>query len=185
MRTDIDYRIYIPVRKRSRIVYRLAGGIGKPLINLNVLPYEQSFFSGGPNSVRAWRARTLGPGAYDPRGSMARFDKIGDILLEGNFEYRFHIIKAFNGALFVDAGNVWRLRRDDAKPGGEFIVDRFVDQIALGGGFGLRWDLSFFVLRLDLAMPLKDPKYAIGNRWTFDKRPWESTVLNFGIGYPF
>lgn len=185
VRTDIDFRFYMPVRKRSRVVYRLAGGIGRPLVNLGVLPYEQSFFSGGPNSVRAWRARTLGPGSYDPRDNNARFDKIGDILLEGNFEYRFHIIKAFYGAMFVDAGNIWRLYPDKTKPGGEFLVDRFLDQIALGGGLGLRWDLSFFVLRLDVAVPLKDPKFPVGQRWTFDKQPWEFSVLNFGIGYPF
>lgn len=185
VRTDIDYRHYMPIRKKSRVVYRLAGGIGKPLANLGVLPYEQSFFSGGPNSVRAWRARTLGPGGYNPEGSGARFDKIGDILLESNLEYRFHILNAFNGAFFVDAGNIWRLNRDINKPLGEFLARDFADQIAIGGGFGLRWDLTFLILRLDLAMPLKDPKLEPGKRWTFDKRPWDYTVANFGIGYPF
>jgi outer membrane protein assembly factor BamA len=185
LRTDADYRIYIPIRRRSRVVYRVAGGIGKPLINLQGLPYEQSFFSGGPNSVRAWRARTLGPGGYNPGESSARFDKIGDILLEGNFEYRFHIIKSFNGALFVDAGNIWRLQPDPAKPGGEFNIHSFADQIAIGGGMGIRWDLNFFVLRIDLAVPLKDPKLPYGSRWTFDKQPWQFMVVNFGIGYPF
>lgn len=185
IRTDVDYRIYIPIRKKSRVVYRLAGGIGKPLTNLNVLPYEQSFFSGGPNSNRAWRARTLGPGGYNPGSNTARYDKIGDILLEGNVEYRFHIIKSFNGALFADAGNIWRLKPDVSKPNAEFLFDRFIDQFALGGGFGIRWDLDFFVLRLDLASPLHDPKYESGNRWTFTKQPWNQVVANFGIGYPF
>jgi hypothetical protein len=185
LRADIDCRIYVPVRAKSRLVYRLVGGVGKPLANLKVLPYEQSFFSGGPNSVRAWRARTLGPGGYDPRNSSSRFDKIGDILMEGNIEYRFHIIKTFNGALFADAGNIWRLTPDPAKPNGEFQIHEFYKQIALGGGLGIRWDLNFFVLRLDLAVPLHDPKYAEGDRWTFDKQPWKQIVANFGIGYPF
>jgi outer membrane protein assembly factor BamA len=190
IRTDIDYRLYLPIRKKSRVVYRIAGGIGKPLENLSVLPYEQSFFSGGPNSVRAWRARTLGPGSYDPSLSATRFDKIGDILIEGNFEYRFHVIKDFNGALFVDAGNIWRLYPDETKPGGEFYVDRFLDQIAIGGGFGVRWDLNFFVLRFDFAAPLKDPALDVKNRWTFinqptEVQPWNRIVVNFGIGYPF
>ncbi len=185
VRTDIDYRRYVPVRKKSRVVFRLAGGIGKPLKNLNVLPYEQSFFSGGPNSIRAWRARTLGPGGYDPSSSLTRYDKIGDILFETNLEYRFHIIKSFNGALFVDAGNIWRLNPDPSKPNGEIKLNQFADEIAIGTGFGIRWDLSFFVLRLDLAAPIKDPKFAQGNRWTFDKQFWEYTVANFGIGYPF
>ncbi|PBQ32514.1 hypothetical protein CNR22_12265 [Sphingobacteriaceae bacterium] len=185
LKADIDFRIYIPIRKKSRIVYRVAAGIGKPLANLNVLPYEQSFFSGGPNGVRAWRARTLGPGGYDPRDSPARFDKIGDLLLEGNIEYRFHIIKSFYGALFVDAGNIWRLQPDPNKPGAEFIVSKFADQVAIGAGAGIRWDLTFFVLRLDVAAPLKDPKFPAGSRWTFDKQGWQYSVINFGIGYPF
>lgn len=185
VKVDADFRVYLPIRKKSRMVYRIAGGIGKPLANLGYLPYEQSFFCGGPNSVRAWRARTLGPGAYDPRNSPARFDKIGDILLEGNIEYRFHIIRSFYGALFVDAGNIWRLQPDETKPKGEFKADLFLDQIAIGGGFGIRWDLNFFVLRLDIAAPLKDPKFDPGNRWTFNKQGWQYSVLNFGIGYPF
>jgi len=185
IKTDIDYRINIPVRSKSSIVYRLAGGIGKTFRNLSGLPYEQSYFSGGPNSVRAWRARTLGPGGYDPTNSSTRFDKIGDILLEGNFEYRFHIIKEFNGAIFVDAGNIWRLKKDETKPNGEFNINYFYDQIAIGSGLGLRWDLSFFVLRLDLATPIKDPKYSAGDRWTFNKKPYKNIVANFGIGYPF
>lgn len=185
VKTDIDYRINIPIRSKTRLVYRLAGGIGKTLKNLSGLPYEQSYFSGGPNSVRAWRARTLGPGGYDPTNSETRFDKIGDILLEGNIEYRFHIIKSFNGAFFVDAGNIWRLKKDETKPNGEFVVSNFVDQIAIGSGLGIRWDLSFFVLRLDMAAPIKDPKYDVGNRWTYNKEPWKQIVANFGIGYPF
>ena len=164
---------------------RIAGGIAKPFTNLSVVPYEQSFFSGGPNSIRAWRARTLGPGGYDPSNSTTRFDKIGDILLESNFEYRFHIINSFNGALFIDAGNIWRIEANDDKPNSEFLLNKFADQIAIGTGMGIRWDLNFFVLRLDLAVPIKDPKFAVGNRWTFDKKPFEYLVANFGIGYPF
>ncbi len=190
IKTEIDYRVYVPIRKKSRVVYRVAGGIGKPLKNLSVLPYEQSFFSGGPNSVRAWRARTLGPGGYDPTQSTTRFDKIGDILLEGNLEYRFNILRGFNGALFVDAGNIWRLTPDPTKPGGEFYINTFLDQIAIGGGMGIRWDLDFFVIRFDLAAPLKDPSLPSDDRWTFINqapaiRPWNRIVVNFGIGYPF
>jgi outer membrane protein assembly factor BamA len=186
LRGDIDYRLYIPIRNKSRVVYRGAFGIGKPLSNLSVLPYEQSFFGGGTNSVRAWRARTLGPGGYaQPDSVFTRFDKIGNILIEGNAEYRFHIIKSFYGALFADAGNIWLLEKDITKPRGEFKIDYFINQFAFGGGLGIRWDLNFFVVRLDLAMPLKDPSFEEGNRWQIDKKPWNRTVANFGIGYPF
>ncbi|MFO0357127.1 MAG: BamA/TamA family outer membrane protein [Sphingobacteriaceae bacterium] len=185
LKAELEYRFYLPITKRSKVVYRLAGGIGKTLANLNVLPYEQSFFSGGPNSIRAWRARTLGPGGYDPSNSPTRFDKIGDMLLEGNVEYRFHVIKSFYGALFADAGNIWRLEKALDKPDGEFKVDEFYKQIAIGGGIGIRWDLEFLILRFDFAAPIKDPKYKEGDRFTFDKKPWRQTVMNFGIGYPF
>ena len=185
IKTDLDFRSHIPITKKTWLVYRIAAGIGKPLSNLNVLPYEQSFFSGGPNSIRAWRARTLGPGGYDPSGNTSQFDKIGDLLMEGNVEFRFPMFASFNGAFFIDAGNIWRIQPDINKKDGEFLLNKFADQIAIGAGFGLRWDLTFFVIRLDLAVPLKDPKLLAGDRWTFDKKPLNYSVLNFGIGYPF
>jgi outer membrane protein insertion porin family len=85
----------------------------------------------------------------------------------------------------VDAGNIWRLNPDAAKPNAEFLLNKFTDQIAIGTGVGIRWDLNFFVLRLDVAAPIKDPKLPVGDRWTFDKKPWNYSVVNFGIGYPF
>jgi outer membrane protein assembly factor BamA len=186
VKLDVDYRFYIKVRKQNKIVFRFAGGIGKALSNLSVLPYEQSFFSGGPNGIRAWRARTLGPGGYSASESNARYDKIGDVQLESNVEYRFHIIKSFYGAWFADAGNIWLIKGDPSKPNSKFETDRFYKEIALGSGFGLRYDFSFFVLRLDAAVKIHDPQYAEGNRWTFDKQPIRKmSILNFGIGYPF
>lgn len=183
---DADYRFYFKVRKESKVVLRFAGGIGKPLDNLSVLPYEQSFYGGGPNGIRAWRARTLGPGSYMASESSARYDKIGDLQIEGNIEYRFHILRSFYGAWFADAGNIWLLYDDPSKPNGKFETDRFYKEIALGSGFGLRYDFSFFVLRLDGAVKIHDPQYAEGNRWTFDKQPLRKmTIVNFGIGYPF
>jgi outer membrane protein assembly factor BamA len=186
VKAEIDYRLYFKIRKLDKLVYRFAGGIGKPLANLSVLPYEQSFFSGGPNGIRAWRARTLGPGSYDPSNSTARYDKIGDVQLESNLEYRFHIFRSFYGAWFVDAGNVWTLNKDPNKPNGNLDASRFYKEIAIGSGFGIRYDFSFFVLRLDAAVRIRDPQYAENNRWTFDKHPIRNTtILNFGIGYPF
>ncbi|MCX8081733.1 MAG: outer membrane protein assembly factor [Bacteroidia bacterium] len=185
LRTQLEFRTHIPVHKKSFLVYRAMGGIGVPLKNLSTLPYENSFFAGGPNSIRAWRARLLGPGGYDGRQSSARFDRIGDLILEGNAEFRFPFYKSFHGALFADAGNIWRLRKDPDKPGGEFNPENFFNQIALGAGFGIRWDLEFLILRLDTAMPVKDPSYPEGQRFTFDKKPYRNLVFNFGIGYPF
>lgn len=186
VKADIDYRLYIPIRQKNRVVYRTFLGVGKPLQNLNVLPYEQSYFSGGPNSIRAWRARTIGPGSYSPTdAATTRFDKIGDLIIEGNIEYRFHLFRSFFGAWFVDAGNIWQLHFDASKPNGEFAFDRFYKEFAVGTGWGIRWDLNFFVLRLDGAIPIVDPKLPDGDRWMFDKKPLTQFNLNFAIGYPF
>ncbi|MCX8143221.1 MAG: BamA/TamA family outer membrane protein [Bacteroidia bacterium] len=184
LKGEADYRVYVPVYKKSKMVYRIAGGIGVPLKNLNTLPYEQSFFAGGPNSVRAWRSRSIGPGAYMPIDN-ARYDKIGDILIEGNAEFRFNIISSYYGALFVDAGNIWLLSPRIDKPNGEFNPLRFWKEFAVGAGIGFRWDFEYFILRLDWAMPIKDPKYPEGQRFTFDKQPLKQSIFNFGIGYPF
>lgn len=183
-KVDGDYRVYVPVYKKSKLVYRVAGGIGIPLVNLNVLPYEQSFFAGGPNSVRAWRSRSIGPGAYMPIDN-ARYDKIGDILIEGNIEYRFNIFGSYNAAIFADAGNIWLLKPNADKPGGEFNPLKFWNEFAVGAGLGFRWDFDYFILRLDWAIPIKDPKYPEGQRLMFDKQPIKQSILNFGIGYPF
>lgn len=186
VKLDFDYRFYFKLFKSEKLVYRIAGGIGKPLQNLSSLPYEQSFFSGGPNSMRAWRARTLGPGAYKPSDKDAKYDKIGNIQIETNIEYRFHVFKSFYGAWFADVGNIWLLKPDESKPNGEFHVDTFYKQFAVGSGFGLRYDFSFFVLRLDGAIKVIDPQYDLGNRFILGKKTIrESSILNFGIGYPF
>jgi hypothetical protein len=187
VKIDSDYRFYIRVRKMGKLVFRLAGGYGHPLKNLTTLPYEQSFFGGGPNTNRAWRARTLGPGSYmQPSSVNARYDKIGNIQIESNIEYRFHIFKSFYGAWFADAGNIWLSYEDPSKPNGKFELDKFYKEIALGSGFGLRYDFSFFVLRLDGGMRVHDPQYAEGKRWVLGTQTLrQSAILNFGIGYPF
>ena len=187
VKLEVDYRFYFKVRKLGKLVYRLAGGMGKPLKNLTTLPYEQSFFGGGPNSNRAWRARTLGPGSYSqPDSVKARYDKIGNIQIETNLEYRFHIFKSIYGAWFVDAGNIWLSYNDPNKPNGQFRIDEFYNEFGIGSGFGIRYDFSFFVLRLDGAMRVHDPQYAKGQRWVLGKQTMrQSAILNFGIGYPF
>jgi outer membrane protein assembly factor BamA len=187
VKLDVDYRFYFKIRKLGKLVYRIAGGVGKPLKNLSALPYEQSFFSGGPNGNRAWRARTLGPGSYaQPADEAARYDKIGDIQIETNLEYRFHIFKSIYGAWFVDAGNIWLSYDDPNKPNGQFKLDKFYKELGVGSGFGVRYDFSFFVLRLDGAMRIYDPHYIESKRLVFGTQTLrESAILNFTIGYPF
>ena len=188
-----DFRYYRKVNDKSTIATRFIAGIGYPYGNSVTMPYVKQFFVGGSNSIRAFRARTLGPGSYDPRTEKASFffDQSGDIKLEMNAEYRANIYKFLNVAVFADAGNVWLVNEDDDKPGGKFSKD-FIKEIAVGAGVGLRLDFSILILRLDLAMPLRIPYYEEGDRWTFDRidfgsGAWrkDNLILNIAIGYPF
>ena len=186
LRFDVDYRIYKAVRKVGRFVYRITGGMGYALANLNALPYEKSFYGGGPNDVRAWTARSLGPGSYKTSKTDLYNDKIGDIQIEMNFEYRFKIYKWLNGAYFIDAGNIWLRQKNSAEPNAEFALNRFYKEIAVGTGTGLRADFSFFILRVDGAFRVYDPARTLGDRLVFGNNQFfGSFVLNFGIGYPF
>ena len=183
LRFDMDYRYYKILNVSDKLVYRFAFGVGKPLHNLRFLPLEKSFFGGGPNGIRAWETRTLGPGAHRAESKYA--DKIGDIKIEGNFEYRFNVIKMLKSALFIDAGNIWLRKPYEKYPEGEFTGSKFIGQIAIGAGMGLRLDFNFFILRLDVAFKVKDPALPAGDRWTFGKQPLKYPAFNFGIGYPF
>ena len=186
----LDLRYYQPIFDRSKIVYRLYSGIGIPRKNLiQALPFEKSFFAGGSNSLRAWRARSLGPGSfYD---SNQRFDKIGDIKFEGNIEARFPITELVEGALFVDFGNVWLMGFDSLRPKGKFNWKTSINDLAVGAGFGLRFNFEFFILRADLAIPIKNPSLPDNNNsWIFNSRrnlrkEFFPLQLNLGIGYPF
>jgi outer membrane protein assembly factor BamA len=202
LRADIDYRYYFNSNEINKVVVRIAGGIGLPLINFPSLPYERRFFSGGSNGIRAWRSRTLGPGSSVTDSVQKGFDQFGDGQLEGNLEYRFKLFKMLHGAVFVDAGNNWLRKPDMARPGGDFKLDRFYKEIAIGTGIGIRGDFNFFILRLDIGIKVRDPQFTEKDRWViehwFDKQwkldyqtnhPKETkgyfTVLNIGIGYPF
>lgn len=186
LRFDVDYRFYKTVRKLGRFVYRITGGMGYALANLRALPYEKSFYGGGPNDVRAWTARSLGPGGSKIVASDLYNDKIGDIQIEMNFEYRFKIYKWLNGAYFVDAGNIWLRQKDPLRPNAEFDLNRFYREFAIGTGAGLRADFSFFILRIDGGYKTFDPSRDQGNRFVFGKEAFSKLfVLNFGIGYPF
>ena len=146
------------------------------------MPFEKAFFAGGPNDIRAWRSRSLGPGSSIREDYFERF---GDIKIEGNIEYRFDIIRKLKGAVFADAGNVWLLRTFTERPGGTFHFDSFSNEIAVGGGLGIRFDFTFFIIRMDGAVQLRDPAMPEGERWVLRANELRDIVFNFGIGYPF
>lgn len=188
-----DFRFYHKISDKSSIATRFIGGIAYPYGNSEYIPFSKQFFVGGSNSIRSFRARTLGPGSYDPRQQNASFffDQAGDIKLELNAEWRTNLFKFLNLAVFADAGNIWLINDEPTLPGGKFTKN-FVDEIAVGAGLGLRFDFNILILRLDLAMPLRVPYYEKGDRWAFDKidfsdATWrkDNLILNIAIGYPF
>ncbi len=208
IRVDNDLRYYRRINNKSSFAYRFVAGIGLPFQNLEVLPFQKSFFGGGANGIRAWRARTLGPGAYFDPSLEQRFDKTGDVRLETNLEYRFDLLNVLESAFFIDAGNIWLLEEDSLRPGGEFDPETFLNEVAVGAGVGLRVDLDFFIIRFDLGLQIKDPALPVGERWLFQpKEQYNNKVraiaeqdptldpdkveyspnlnLNIGIGYPF
>lgn len=193
VKIENDFRFYHKLTEKSSLATRFIGGIAYPYGNSEFIPFSKQFFSGGSNSIRAFRARTLGPGSFDPRTLEpgTYFDQSGDVKLELNAEYRANLYKFLNAAVFVDAGNIWLLHDDTNRPGAKFSKD-FLNEIAVGAGVGLRLDFSILILRLDLAMPLRVPYYEKGDRWAFDKinfgdSNWrkDNLVLNIAIGYPF
>ena len=183
LKYEVDYRKYWQVTNFSQLVFRINHGLGYPLFNLGVLPFESAFFGGGANGIRAWPARSLGPGSL-PK-SLNLLDQFGDIKLELNLEYRFDIYRWFKGALFADAGNVWLIRKDEDRPGGLFEFKDFYKEFALGMGAGVRLDFSFFIIRFDVAAPFHDPGRPENDRWAIKYFQWKDVNLNLGIGYPF
>ncbi|GAC1425654.1 MAG: BamA/TamA family outer membrane protein [Chitinophagaceae bacterium] len=194
LRGDADVRYYKQTGKNSVWASRLIAGLGYPYGNSSSLPFIKQFFIGGNNSIRAFRSRSLGPGTYKPGlDSITKFlpDQSGDIKLEINTEYRFKLVSVVNGAVFADGGNIWLYNKDPLKPGAEF-TNQFMKQLAVGTGVGIRVDVSFLVLRLDLAFPLRKPYLPEGQRWVinqvdFGSGSWRrnNLVFNLAIGYPF
>jgi outer membrane protein assembly factor BamA len=187
LRFETDYRYYFPMMNNSLMhVFRANIGVGIPLSNSVATPFEKSFYIGGSNSLRAWTLGTLGPGSYNSRSNT--FEMTGDIRLEINYEFRFPISDALKGSIFADAGNIFLIKQNDVMPEGVFHFYNFYQKMALDIGYGIRYDMSFLVLRFDIAHPLYQPYLAPGKRWSMMTQttiPKLSTAFNFAIGYPF
>jgi outer membrane protein insertion porin family len=204
LKAQTDLRYYLQLGKKTRLANRMLLGFGFPYGNSQQLPYIKQYFIGGNNSVRAFRSRSVGPGTYRPPNadSLSFFpDESGDLKLEMNTELRYQFNKIVEGALFIDAGNIWLYNKDTStvpghpdellRPGVQFS-SHFVNQLAVGTGIGLRLNFTILLLRLDLGMPLREPWLPQGQRWVinqinFGSREWrrKNLVLNIAIGYPF
>ena len=193
VKAKLDFRHYLKLGKESQLASRVIVGAGFAYGNSSTLPTSKQFVVGGTNSIRAFRARSLGPGSYIIPETTDSYlpDQSADLKLEFNTEYRAKLFSVVHGALFLDAGNIWLLNPDPNKLGGEITKD-FMKQIAVGAGAGLRFDFSFLILRTDLAIPLRIPNLPDGQRWVLDNidfgnSTWrkDNLILNIAIGYPF
>ncbi|MGL2993207.1 BamA/TamA family outer membrane protein [Flavobacterium sp. TSSA_36] len=194
IKLENEFRHYLKIRKESQLASRIIVGTALPFGNSKEMPFIKQFFIGGTNSIRAFRARSIGPGSsIDPALNTEGFlaDQSGDIKIELNTEFRTTLFSFVKGAAFIDAGNIWLLNENKDKPGAKFSKN-FMKEMAVGAGLGLRFDFNFLVLRTDFAFPLRKPYLPEGKRWVIDQinlgnGAWrkENLIFNLAIGYPF
>ncbi|MGB5024746.1 MAG: BamA/TamA family outer membrane protein, partial [Saprospiraceae bacterium] len=167
-----------------------------PFGNSSAVPYIKQFYVGGPQSLRAWNIRELGPGNLNLSDSLENrqtYYAAGDFKLESSVEYRFDVIWRLKAALFLDVGNIWLLPKTSAQKGDGFLSTNFLDQIAVGTGFGLRFDLSYFLFRVDIGFKLRNPYLNNENRhWIFSStypvsldNLFENYAIHIALDYPF
>ena len=185
---DFDISKSIRFSDRASLAMRFALGVAYPYGNSDVLPYEKRYFGGGANSVRGWSVRSLGPGSFVGNdGNIDFINQTGDVKLDMSVEMRMRLFWKFDGALFVDAGNIWTLREYKEQPGGQFRWDTCWEQIAVSYGLGLRLNLNYFLLRLDAGMKAINPAYQDTKRHypiiypNFNR----DFALHFAVGLPF
>lgn len=187
-RFDFDIREYYRTSENTMLAARFIAGWGIPYGNSSTLPYAKQFFAGGAYSLRGFQANSVGPGSYAPPDSVRNvfyLQQGGEIKLELDVEFRFPIFKFLKGAFFVDAGNTWLNKANKDAPNGEFKWDRLIKEVALSTGAGIRLDLNFFVLRLDVGIPLRKPSLPENDRWIIKNLGFRDAVFNLAFGYPF
>jgi outer membrane protein assembly factor BamA len=181
LRTDLEYKKFWNLSLENVLAFRSFLGVAIPYGNSTTIPFSRSYFIGGPNDLRAWKIYDLGPGLTQ---SGLEFN-VGNLKFISSLEYRFKIINSIKGALFVDAGNIWDISNSSVTSSeARFNGINSLKDIAIGSGFGFRYDLSFILLRLDLGFKTYEPYLSKENKW-FTNYNFNKTVYNFGISYPF
>ena len=188
LKTDLAWTMNMNLGRRNNLLFHVETGVAYPYGNSRMLPFEKRYYAGGANGVRGWAVRGLGPGRYVSRnGTIDYINQSGDIKLDLSLEYRMHMFWKLDGAVFIDAGNIWTMYDYSDQPGGVFLWDEFYKQIAASYGLGIRLDLNFLVLRLDAAMKAVNPVYAEGPlRYPIiHPRFKRDFAWHFAVGYPF
>ncbi|MCD7935769.1 MAG: BamA/TamA family outer membrane protein [Tannerellaceae bacterium] len=182
---DFDFSKGMILDSRNRIAYHIGFGIAYPYGNAERVPFERRYFSGGANSVRGWSVRSLGPGSM-PKENASFLTQAGDIRFDVNLEYRSRLFWKLEGAAFLDAGNIWTIRKYDDQPKGNFQFDRFYKEIAFSWGIGARLDFDFFLIRLDAGYKIYDPQATSKHKWAIANSSFgNNCAIHFAVGYPF
>lgn len=187
LKVNSELRYHYNLSSSQMLAARVAAGVVWSYGNATTAPYTEQFYIGGANSVRAFSARNVGPGGLlpDANNKYAFINHVGDLRFEANLEYRFRMVGDLHGALFLDSGNVWLLRRDESRPDAQFRPGNFFNQLALGTGAGVRYDMDYLVFRLDLGVGIHDP-YTTSKKGYYNiPRFKDGLALHFAIGYPF
>lgn len=185
---DFDFSKSFMINEANSLALHLGIGVAYPYGNSYILPYEKRYFSGGANSVRGWTVRELGPGSFlGNDGKIDFINQTGDLKLDMNIEYRTHLFWKFDGAVFIDAGNIWTLRDYQEQPGGQFRFVTFWRQIAVAYGLGIRLNFNYFILRLDGGMKAIHPAYEDSRRHFPIIHPdfKRDFSFHFAVGLPF
>lgn len=186
---DIDLTRSFQIDPVNQLVFHLGVGVAYPYGNSTILPFEKRYFAGGANSVRGWSVRSLGPGRFKEKDGRINFiNQTGDMKLDMNAEYRTHLFWKLNGALFVDAGNIWTIRDYQDQPGGQFIPSRFLSDLAVSYGLGFRFNFDYFILRFDLGMKAVNPSYEMEEEEHYPiahPRFSRDLAFHFAVGMPF
>lgn len=183
VRPEIDLRWYKSLGVDKQFIARINGGVGYAYGNSTAIPFEKLFFAGGSSGVRAWQARTLGPGNYnraervpteEARRTLYGIDQLGQMHIEANLEYRYKLINNFfgaklKGAIFLDAGNVWNISSGNPQPETYFDFKNLGNQLGVGTGMGFRYDVQYFVFRFDIGLKLRDPQFQGSEQWVIGK----------------
>lgn len=187
-KADVEVSRYFHFDYRNELVLHAGLGIAYPYGNSTMLPFEKSYFSGGANSLRGWSVRSVGPGSYvSSDGNIDFFMQTGDVKLDLNMEYRAHLFWKLDGALFVDAGNIWTLRDYEDRPGGQLRLSDFLDQLAASYGLGFRFNFDYFILRFDMGMKAVNPVHTNAKEHfpIIHPRLSRDFAFHFAVGMPF
>jgi outer membrane protein assembly factor BamA len=186
LKGDLDFARSFTIDERNNVAFHIGAGLAYPFGNTKEIPFDRRYYSGGANSNRGWNVRSLGPGSMSLNDNISFINQVGDIRMDASLEYRTKLFWKFELAAYVDAGNIWTIRKYDYQPKGNFDFGRFYKEIALSYGMGLRLDFDYFLLRLDTGMKAYNPQENAKSKWVVTNPNFhDNFAWHFAVGYPF